>query len=79
MNSNTIAALLVIGVTWATPNACLAWGDEGHEVICEIAIRLAQPSTRAEIRKLIGTDEQFTFTDSCIWPDHPRQKASEHS
>jgi hypothetical protein len=44
-----------------------------------MAFRLAQPNTRAEIRKLIGTDEQFdTFSDSCIWPDHPRQRASEH-
>jgi hypothetical protein len=44
-----------------------------------MALRLAQPSTRAEIQKLISNDEPFgTFSDSCIWPDHPRQKASEH-
>jgi len=56
-----------------------AWGDQGQKVICEIAFRLVQPNTRAEIRKLIGTDEQFnTFSDSCTWPDHPRQRASEH-
>jgi hypothetical protein len=29
-----------------------AWGDQGHKVICEIAFRLVQPNTRAEIRKL---------------------------
>jgi S1/P1 Nuclease len=56
-----------------------AWGDQGHKVICEIAMRLVQPSTRAEIRKLISTDDRFTsFSDSCTWPDHPRQRASEH-
>ena len=54
-------------------------GDEGHKVVCEIAFRLAQPSTRAEINKLISTDERFSsFSESCTWPDHPRQRASEH-
>jgi hypothetical protein len=71
--------LLVLFALFPIGSNAWAWGDEGHKVICEIAFRLAQPSTRAEIRKLIGTDEQFnTFSDSCIWPDHPRQRASEH-
>jgi len=45
----------------------------------QIAMRLVQPNTRAEIQKLISTDERFTsFSDACTWPDHPRQRASEH-
>ena len=36
-----------------------AWGDEGHKVICEIAFRLVQPNTRAEIQRLIKTDTPF--------------------
>jgi hypothetical protein len=56
-----------------------AWSDQGHRVICEIAIRLVQPSTRAEIQKLMSTDDRFSsFSESCVWPDHPRQRASEH-
>jgi hypothetical protein len=56
-----------------------AWGDEGHKVICEIAFRLVQPSTRAEIQRLIKTDTEFNrFSDSCIWPDHPRKRSAEH-
>src|SRR5260370_25108541 len=56
-----------------------AWGDEGHKVICEIAMRLVQPNTRTEIQTLISTDDRFTsFSDSCTWPDHPRHRASEH-
>jgi hypothetical protein len=40
---------------------------------------LVQPNTRAEIQNLISTDERFnSFSDSCTWPDHPRQRASEH-
>jgi S1/P1 Nuclease len=56
-----------------------AWGDTGHKVVCEIAFRLAQPDTRAAIRKLIRSDTEFdTFSDSCIFPDHPRKRPSEH-
>ncbi len=56
-----------------------AWGNEGNKVICEIAFRVAQPTTRAEIKQLISTDDRFTsFSDSCTWPDHPRWRSSEH-
>jgi hypothetical protein len=60
-------------------DSALAWGDLGHKVICEIAFRLVQPDTRAAIRRLIETDAEFrTFADSCVYPDHPRRRASEH-
>jgi hypothetical protein len=56
-----------------------AWGDTGHKIVCEIAYRLAQPDTRAAIRKLIRSDSEFdTFSESCVFPDHPRKRASEH-
>ena len=61
------------------PRPAAAWGDEGHKVICEIAFRLVQPSTRTEIQRLIKTDTEFNrFSDSCIWPDHPRKRTAEH-
>src|SRR5664279_4272228 len=56
-----------------------AWGDEGHKVVCEIALRLVSPTAHAEVLRLIGGDSEFTsFSDSCTWPDHPRKRASEH-
>ena len=51
-----------------------AWGDEGHKVICEIAFRLAQPNTRAEIQRLIRTDTEFNrFSDSLHMARPPAQ------
>jgi hypothetical protein len=62
-----------------TGHEAWAWGDEGHEIICEIAMRLASPSTQAEVRRLIAADPEFkTFSDACTWPDHPRKRAAEH-
>jgi hypothetical protein len=56
-----------------------AWGDHGHRVVCEIAFRLVQPDTRAAVERLIASDLAFrTFADSCVFPDHPRIRASEH-
>jgi hypothetical protein len=56
-----------------------AWGDAGHKIICEIAFRLVQPDTQAAIQKLISLDTQFrTFSESCVFPDHPRIRAPEH-
>src|SRR3954454_12653927 len=58
----------------------LAWGDEGHRVVCEIALREVAPATRDRVQALIATDGRFTsFSDACTWPDHPRQRAEEHS
>jgi hypothetical protein len=54
-------------------------GDLGHKVICEIAFRLVQPDTRAAITRLMQLDSEFkAFSDSCIYPDHPRIRAAEH-
>src|SRR5271163_2436009 len=73
-----LAGSLLVGPIAASGNAW-AWGDEGHRIICEIAMRLAVPSTRAEIQRLIDTDTEFDFfSDACTWPDHPRKRAAEH-
>ena len=56
-----------------------AWGDTGHKVVCELALRLVAPETRGRIEQLISTDGEFrSFADSCSWPDHPRKRAAEH-
>ena len=56
-----------------------AWGDLGHKIICEIALSRVKPATRSEIDKLMQTDTEFSsFSDACVWPDHPRKRASEH-
>jgi hypothetical protein len=57
----------------------LAWGDTGHEIICEITFREVAPATRERIKVLIGTDQDFTrFSEACTWPDHPRKRGPAH-
>lgn len=61
------------------PTGARAWGDLGHEVVCEIAFQELTPSARATVVDLIALDGQFrTFSKSCTWPDHPRIRAGDH-
>jgi nuclease S1 len=72
-------SLAVVLALFALCSEARAWGDEGHKIVCEIAFRLAEPDTRAAVRRLIRSDTEFdTFSDSCVFPDHPRIRASEH-
>jgi S1/P1 Nuclease len=59
----------------------LAWGDTAHQVICEVAFRLAKSTTQAEIQRLINSDPSATFPDfseSCMLADHQRTRPAEH-
>jgi len=57
----------------------LAWGDDGHRIVCEIASLEMAPATRAEVEALIATDPQFAdFAGSCAWADHPRKRDDDH-
>ena len=59
--------------------AAFAWGDTAHQAICEIAFQEVSDTTRTRIKALILQDPQFsTFAEACIWPDHPRIRATEH-
>src|SRR5262245_52530674 len=72
-----IAFAALVLIVFCSP--ALSWGDQGHQIVCEIAYRLSAPDTRAMIRKLISGDQQYdTFSESCVFPDHPRKRASEH-
>jgi hypothetical protein len=74
-------ALLVLSFFGSFCGHALAWGDTAHQVICEVAFRLAKPATQIEIQRLINSDPSATFPDfseSCVFPDHPRIRAPEH-
>jgi len=73
--------LLVLLLIGAFCGNAFAWGDTAHQVICEVAFRLAKPATQAEIQRLINSDPTAKFPDfseSCVFPDHPRIRAPEH-
>jgi S1/P1 Nuclease len=73
--------LLVILLLGSFCGNALAWGDTAHQVICEVAFRLAKPATQAEIQRLINSDPSAIFPDfseSCMLADHQRTRPAEH-
>jgi hypothetical protein len=44
-----VVVLTIVASVAGAPRDAWAWGDQGHKVICEIALRLVLPNTRAEI------------------------------
>ena len=52
-----------------------AWGDTGHEIICEIAFQKLTPQARARVIQLLRQDpDVMRFSTACTWPDHPRTR-----
>src|SRR5262245_27525920 len=56
-----------------------AWGDLGHQIVCQIAFEeLPAPAKRA-VRALMAHDAQFkSFSKGCVFPDWPRIRDTEH-
>jgi nuclease S1 len=61
------------------PSPAQAWGESGHYTVCEIAYLNLTPAAKAEVDRLIAVGGGYpSFTQSCTFPDKPRQRASEH-
>jgi hypothetical protein len=72
ITATAVTVLAAAGSVWA-------WGDVGHKVVCEIAFQELSDRGRAEVVRLIRKDPEFkTFSTSCVWPDHPKQRETEH-
>jgi hypothetical protein len=71
--------MVVVLLSLALSSQALAWGKEGHRIVCQIALDEASPTTRDAITTLIAGDLKFhIFAESCVWPDDPRQRPEEH-
>jgi nuclease S1 len=75
-------ALSIVAAAFALflmPSAAMAWGESGHYTVCEIAYINLTPTAKAEVDRLIQAGGGYpSFTQSCTFPDKPRQRASEH-
>jgi hypothetical protein len=64
-----VAGVLGVFVATAWTTQAWAWGDLGHNIICEIAVQELNATTRREVRRLIRLDPEFSrFADSRTGP-----------
>ena len=61
-----VATVCLAAMLWAS--AAHAWGRDGHYVVAWIAYQRLEPAARAEIDRLLAT-EQTTLWDASYWPD----------
>ena len=60
--------LVMLFVFW--PIDAKAWRDDGHIIVCHIALLELTPEARAEVARLIALDiSTQTFEEACIWAD----------
>lgn len=60
----------------------LAWGWEGHKLICGLAEQRLTPAGQAMVKQLLADGAGLSggekhFADSCLWPDDVKYKGRE--
>jgi hypothetical protein len=68
-----IACLVVL------PSRAFAWGQEGHRIVCGIAWQHLTPQAQALVTQLLGTSDEKSFVDACLWADQVRSARPETS
>lgn len=68
--------ILVAGgfaVVMLSSSPALAYGRDGHRIVCDLAYRYLSDEARTEVDRLIALDPEFeNFRDACSWADAVR-------
>jgi len=67
---NTFMTMAFLAVILAIPQAVLAWGREGHEIIVIVAEHYMRPGTAAAMRKLLAPESP---EEASVWADEYRR------
>jgi hypothetical protein len=74
MSSLIVAALTALALVACSENQALAWGNEGHRLVCQIALDRLTPAGQAFLDSVraLESDIEDPFEDcqSCS-PNHP--------
>lgn len=65
----TIVKVGLVFILAVIGGPAIAWGPEGHLVVCDLAWDAASPETRQAIDELLGGGGREEFVDSCLWAD----------
>jgi hypothetical protein len=69
---STSACVLLVAAALFTPISAIAWGGDGHRIVCAIAWDEMQPDTRDHVQRLLGVEGREAFADTCTWADDYR-------
>lgn len=80
LHASGLAFAVAVAVGSASPEV-LAWGDDGHQIVCAIAYKMLSQTDRQEVDRLTHLyrtpdNGKFTFfTKACTFPDLARSKS----
>lgn len=68
---NRILPLLPLLWIVVSPRCAVAWGNEGHKIVCEIAFQRLTDEARDLVLKLRAADPDrlSSFAEDCLWAD----------
>jgi hypothetical protein len=70
---------LALGALSTAPITLAAlWGEEGHRIVCEIAVRRLTPEASALVTQLLAPERQ-TLPGICTWADSVRSGTHSHT
>jgi hypothetical protein len=55
-----------------SPSFAFGWGGEGHRTVCGVAWQRLTPEGRSFANRLLGSTDQKSFVDACVWADSVR-------
>lgn len=73
--------LLALAATFVGAGSASAWGPQGHEVVCRIAVQLLKPQEQQEVDRLVklyktpAGDHYTAFPQGCTFADRARSSA----
>lgn len=68
----TVFARVLVLVLWLLPLQAMAWGEDGHNIVCAIAWDEMPEGTQRAVEQVLGEHGREAFADSCNWADHVR-------
>jgi hypothetical protein len=71
-NAYGAAAALQLSIVTALPLQALAWGEDGHRIIAEIAEQHLTMPTAARVRDLLATENVVSLPAISMWADYIR-------
>ena len=73
----TNAALSLVLLAGISPAGALAWGNDGHKIVCEIAFQNLTPEAKLMTDGLVRGSGYQSFSESCTWADKVRRDRRE--
>lgn len=71
---------MLLGIAWLFSQQAWAFGNTGHQMVCELAYQQVTASTRAAIDKTVALSPYSDFVSACSWADDIKaQKQYRHT